>query len=287
MPDLIRLIKEGSRPIAPVPTGVAGAGSFPRAPRAVLFDVYGTLLTRVGDRHPIPNARRLAVESLIARYRLDADAVSLAATLRQAIAAEHTRVRATGIEHPEVRIEAIWDALFPGHPGEELRALIIEYELAVHPAWPMPGCRRLVAALKRRGTVLGIISNAQFYTPLFLEALLGESQRALGFSPSLCLYSCDFAAAKPDQRIFDAARERLRSFEIAPHETVLVGNSIVDDIVPARGNGFMTVLAALDARSFDPPRSSTETACDAVISSLSRVEALIRESDRDSPRGRT
>jgi putative hydrolase of the HAD superfamily len=213
-------------------------------------------------------------------HRLGTDPSSLAAALKQAIEKEHSRLRAGGIGHPEVRIEAVWDGLFPGRQGEELSTIIIEHELAVHPAWPMPGCHSLLAALKQRGLVLGIVSNAQFYTPLFLEALLGGSPETLGFSPSLCLYSCDFGFAKPDQLLFDAACQRLHTLEIASEDVLFVGNSMADDIIPAGRNGFMTVLAALDAHAFELPRALQEKGRDAVVSHLSRISMLIEESDR-------
>ena len=50
----------------------------------------------------------------------------------------------------------------------------------------MPGAAETLAALQQRGLLLGIVSNAQFYTPLMIEALLGKPPGELGFLPELC-----------------------------------------------------------------------------------------------------
>jgi putative hydrolase of the HAD superfamily len=275
MKDIVSYIKAGSQRISPVPAGVAERGLIPRSPRAVLFDVYGTLLVRVGNEHPRPGLRRKAVADIIATHRLETSVEELAGSLQAGIAAEHERMRARGVTHPEIRIENVWQELFPGRAPDELQEAIVAYELAVHPVWPMTGCTRLLAFLRRRGLAIGIISNAQFYTPLFLRALFGIGLEALGFSPSLCLYSCDFSAAKPGQLLFDTARERLRSRDIAPRETLMIGNSLQDDVIPAARAGFMTVLAALDRRSFDKDAAGPDA--DAVIVGLAGVERLFKK----------
>jgi putative hydrolase of the HAD superfamily len=270
---LTGLIRSGSRRLKPLPTGIVEHGQLPRNPRAVLFDVYGTLLVRIPDAHPCPAIRDLALRRLIDRHRLDTGPSELEGSLQAAIAGEHARMRARGVLYPEVRIEKIWGGLFPGREPGALREMIVEHELATHPSWPMPGCRSILAALKRRGTVLGIISNAQFYTPLFLQAFLRDSVEALGFSPSLCLYSCDFGIAKPERVLFDLASERLGTLGVAPQETLMIGNSTVDDVAPASKVGFMTVLAALDRRSFTIPNGPP--AADAIITGLGRAELLV------------
>ena len=228
MDALIALIREESRRIKPLPVEMKEQGRLPRRPRAVLFDVYGTLLARAGTVRP-----RLA--KLIKHHNAGHDASWLTGAIQEAIAVEHSALRSRGVSHPEVRIERVWQRLFPGRSRQELRAMIVEYELAAHPVWPMPGCRRLLAVLERRKVSLGIVSNAQFYTPLFLEALLGDGIEPLGFTPSLCLYSFDFHAAKPGPSLFSTARERLLALGTSPGDALVIGNSLVNDIVPAAG----------------------------------------------------
>lgn len=214
----------------------------------MLFDVYGTLLVRTDHGHPLD------------------------ARLAEEIAREHKALRGRGIAHPEVDIESIWMRLFPEAGRDEVRHMIVEHELAAHPVWPMPGAKRVLARLAQRGITLGIVSNAQFYTPIFLTALLGSDPASLGFSSELCLYSEDFSVAKPDAALFSEARQRLAVLGIAPQETVMVGNSAGEDVAPATRAGFMTVLAALDRRSFAPDDSVRP---DAVIATLAGLERLM------------
>jgi putative hydrolase of the HAD superfamily len=153
------------------------------------------------------------------------------------------------VKRPEIRIERIWEKLFPERTAKELQRMALSWELATHPAWPMPGCRRLLAALRRRRTVLGIVSNAQFYTPILFEALLGAKPEGLGFSQSLCIYSFEHSAAKPELSLFRLAAERLADMGIRPEDTLIVGNDPLNDIVPATQCGMMTALFGGDGRS--------------------------------------
>jgi putative hydrolase of the HAD superfamily len=274
--ELITMIRRRSRRLRPLPTTADEQGRLPRKPRAVLFDVYGTLLVRVGDAHPRAAQKRRDIESLVRRRHLPTPAAGLEARLQEAIAQEHSTLRARGNEHPEVSIERIWAGLFPELAPRELRSAIVEYELAAHPAWPMPGCRGLLRALAQSGVALGIVSNAQFYTPIFLMALLGASLEELGFVPSLCVYSADVGSAKPGRVIFDLAAQRLRTRALRVEEAVMVGNDHGNDVVPAARSGLMTVHAALDRRSYAPPRDGEERAKpDAVVRRLSSLEVIV------------
>ena len=275
-PELLAIVKRGSKRIRPLPPRTIESGRLPRKPRAVLFDVYGTLLARVGKVHPRPAAKRRQLEALIRRYELPTTVAELEAGLQSAIAREHAALRAAGRANPEVSIERIWAGMFSDRSPEDLRQVIVEYELATHPAWPMPGCRRLLQALACRGLTHGIVSNAQFYTPVFLHALLGASLQDLGFSSSLCLYSCDFGVAKPDPALFDHARRRLHELGLREEETVMVGDDPRNDIGPATRSGFMTVLAALDGRSYESTPDGVGSAQpDAVIGHLAALETLV------------
>jgi putative hydrolase of the HAD superfamily len=271
---LLAMITQRSKRFRPVPIRMKESGDLPRKPRAVLFDVYGTLLARIGDSHPHPASRQRAVEELIRRHSLPATVPELSASLASAIDREHAELRARGNANPEVAIERIWAEIFPDRQGEELQAMIVEYELATHPAWPMPGCGPLLRHLRDLGVALGIVSNAQFYTPLFLQALLGASLEDLGFASDLCLFSWRFGTAKPDPGLFALARQKLHGRGLREEEAVMVGNDASNDVEPAARSGFMTVLAALDSRSFQPA-SGESPQPDAVIRRLRSLKRLV------------
>ena len=52
---------------------------------------------------------------------------------------------------------------------------------------------------------LGIISNAQFYTPLILQAFCQSDLGELGFDKRLVFFSCIFGRAKPDLFMYEYA----------------------------------------------------------------------------------
>jgi putative hydrolase of the HAD superfamily len=118
----------------------------------------------------------------------------------------------------------------------------VEYECRVNPAWPMPGALETIQKLHAHGFKLGIVSNAQFYTPLILEALFGQSIEALGFEKELCVWSYKELRAKPDIRLF-------QGLETDFNKTLYVGNDMLNDIWTATQAGCRTVLFAGDNRS--------------------------------------
>jgi putative hydrolase of the HAD superfamily len=159
-------------------------------------------------------------------------------------------------------------------PGRA-RELAAEYEAWVNPVWPMPGLRVALAGLRRQGKRLGILSNAQFYTPCLCECFLGAGPRELGFDEELILYSFQAGLAKPSPRLFAMAAERLQAAGLRPRETLFVGNDARRDLVPAREAGFQTALFAGDARSL---RGAGEAgAATAVITDLAQLPRLLEE----------
>lgn len=216
--------------------------------RAVIFDIYGTLLISaagdsVGDD-----------ESALRKCGFPLPGTPLLPALRERIAREHAR---SGLPFPEVDIVALWHELLPDLDDPETFALAAD--CALHPVWPMPGAADAVVELERRGLELGIISNAQRHTPWLLERLLGG---VAIFDPALCRYSWEKRRAKPDPVLFESVRTELLQRNIGPHETLYIGNDVRNDIVPARACGFLTALFAGDARSLRP-RNETQDSCGA------------------------
>jgi len=276
--ELIALIHQRSKRIRPLPVGQEEAGSLPRKPTTVLFDIYGTLLVRLPEAGSRSRGERRHADDLIGGSRLPATHEELEDLVSGAIARQNAARRAQGVAYPEVVIERVWGQLFPGLTPAERRRAIVEQELAVHPAWLMPGCRKLLRSLSRRGIALGIVSNAQFFSPLFLRALAGKDLEDLGFSSSLCVYSFELGVAKPDQALFIDAAERLRRLGLRARDALMVGNDYGNDVSPAARAGLMTVYAALDRRSAVPTaRDGNRPRPDAVIRRLQTLEGLVED----------
>jgi len=258
---LIALIRESNLPLAPHETGLESRPGPLEGIRAVLFDIYGTLLISgsgdIGtvredaDAGAALTAMRRA--GVIAQgFDIEADVVTL---LEDTIRAHHAVSRCQGIEFPEVNITMVWRDVIaalglPAPQDNQLRRVAVEHECLTNPVWPMPGLDETLSALSGTGRRLGIVSNAQFYTPLTIEALTGRALDGLGFEPCLCAWSWAQGEAKPSTRLFRGILEVLDArHEIAPEETLYVGNDMLKDIWPASVTGCRTALFAGDSRS--------------------------------------
>jgi putative hydrolase of the HAD superfamily len=143
----------------------------------------------------------------------------------------------------------------------------------------MPGLPETIARLRERALVLGIVSNAQFYTPLIIEAFLGRPPTALGLDPECSAWSFRLGIAKPSTAIYRPAIDGLqRVHGISPEQVLYIGNDQRNDIWPASRLGLRTALFAGDARSLrlredDPALTGIEP--DRVVTELLQVPELI------------
>jgi putative hydrolase of the HAD superfamily len=147
-------------------------------------------------------------------------------------------------------------------PSETLRVspweFALRYELAVNPVFPLPGAAETIAALRESGVLLGLVSNAQFFTPLLFDAFFGDSPEGLGFDPALIAYSFETGEAKPSPALFGRAAAELSRRGVDPGDCLYVGNDMRNDIFGAAAAGWKTVLFAGDPLSLrlrrgDPP----------------------------------
>ena len=297
MKPMEEIIRSLCPPMAPLPAGMEARLDPLPGVRAVLFDVYGTLFVSgsgdVGTAAATDSAEAMA-QALGAVS--NSGAVEQAGErgrqlLQAAVLEAHAAARAAGVDYPEVDIEAIWKqvieqlgasrlAAIPGTGPETIRRLALEYECRVNPVWPMPGALETIQTLKERGLVLGIVSNAQFYTPLLFPAFFSQTIEELGFDPACCVWSYRERRGKPSAMLFPKAVGVLEAqYGIGPEETVYVGNDMLNDIHTAEQARCRTVLFAGDQRSLrlrenDERCSNLEP--DAVITALSQLCSLIQ-----------
>ena len=254
---LVDLIRRLAQPLAPQPVALA-AGTAPRLGplagiRGVLFDIYGTLLiSTAGDLGSAGSAA--AKQAAMGAALVDAGVTdqatarapaALVHALEAAIRAAHEGAAGRGVRYPEVDLRIIWRRLLPAAGATAADRAAVSYECRSNPVWPMPGAAEVVAALQARGPV-GIVSNAQFFTPLVLAALLPQ----VSFDPRLAVWSFAEAEAKPSARLFELAAARMaRNHGLRPEELLMVGNDVRNDIRGARQAGLRGALFAGDARS--------------------------------------
>ncbi|MEX0324870.1 MAG: HAD family hydrolase [Puniceicoccaceae bacterium] len=249
-----------SSPIEPLPTGTGPRIRQAEGIRAVVFDVYGTLfisgsgdisLARNEDRSPA------IVASLeTAGFQLIEHAAPWSKAFMEELEFARNERLEQGIPYPEVRIGEVWQALVERAARDNwlsgdgsIELAIVDHECRVNPCWPMPGLQKTLEELGRRGLAMGIVSNAQFYTPLLFKALLGQPLEDFGFEDARCVWSYIEREGKPSKDLYRKLKDKLAIEGIAPEETLYIGNDIRNDIWPARELGFRTVLFAGDERS--------------------------------------
>ena len=274
---LVARIRQLSRPLEPEPTGFPERIQALPGIRVVLFDIYGTLVVSgsgdigVGNAEDSETAFRASLEDagLVPERGLD-EGFPGTECFEDVIREFHAESREAGVDFPEVDIPQVWSRVLerlPGGPPADgvtdtrLRDLALEYECRTNPVWPMPGMGETIEALGRAGKRLGIVSNAQFYTPLLFHAFLDRSPEELGFDPELCSWSYRLGEAKPSPGMFRPILERLQGQGVAPEQVLYVGNDMLKDVWPASRLGCRTALFAGDRRSLrlrdQDPRCST------------------------------
>lgn len=262
---------EAAEPLEPKPTNTSPRVAHDPHIRAIIFDVYGTLLISAsGDIDQAFFSTQNIIKSLVhSGIEIRAqDKENLARKLleeyQKQIEHEHTTRRNEGIPHPEVEIRAIWQRVLSQFT-EELdfpdlddiqgtTCLSFLFELFSNPVAPMPGLKTTLEAIHRHGIPLGIVSNAQFYTPavlqFFLTGTLERTPDLRYFNDDLCMYSFAFKRAKPDTIMYQRLVDLLKNdYDLAPEHALFVGNDMLKDIMPAQKAGMRTALFAGDARS--------------------------------------
>ena len=239
-------------PMSPLPTSIKPGGGLDGKIQCVLFDIYGTLFISgsgdisVGRKSSSPIQK---LEHLVHKYDVGKPPQALVAELHHAIEFNHRRLKDNGIDYPEIEIDVVWQQILGIDDMQLVREFAIEYELIVNPVYPMPNLENLLAACRQQNLAMGIISNAQFYTPLLFEWFLDAPMEKLGFDSELIFLSYRWGYAKPSAVFFKMAASAIKAKGLDTTAVLFVGNDMLNDIYPAHQLGFQTALFAGDARS--------------------------------------
>ncbi|MBI1248963.1 HAD hydrolase-like protein [bacterium] len=262
MNEYEEILKRNSQPLEPIPTEVAADLKALPGIEAVVFDVYGTLLVSgsgdVGTAMKMTKGSALdaALEASGVTCLVSAD--EMIESFYQVIQDDHKVATKRGTSNPEVVIEEIWQKVFTAPiekgelqlpPGFDFRRFALEFECRVNPTWPMPGMQEVLAALHQHGYRLGIVSNAQFFTPKIVESFLGSSLEENGFRPENCFFSYEYRVAKPGTDLYVTAAQSFADQGIDVCHILYVGNDMLNDVQPASQVGMKTALFAGDERS--------------------------------------
>lgn len=241
--------------------------------KACIFDIYGTLIISAsGDidktefseksiQHALEQANIQTTtdpgtsKPFLYEYLLD--------EFRNTIKEKHKKMKDQGTQYPEVDYTEIWKTVLKQAAEKKLIVLSPEsdpqvftflFELMNNKIYPMPDMLTTLQELRSNNIPLGIVSNAQFFTPIilnyFINGYVGEREELDGFQPDLVEYSYKQHISKPDVRLFEKIREQLiAKYQINANQTLYIGNDMLNDIYPAQKAGFQTALFAGDQRS--------------------------------------
>jgi putative hydrolase of the HAD superfamily len=301
MKNIIKWL-ENLEELKPEPSGILPQLNKIKGIKAVIFDIYGTLLVSASDdvenaRTYLPNLRIALVEAgyLILKKQENEINEAMEVMLRLLVdnmKRHHFRRRKLGVKFSEVNIRQIWLEVINMAVRNRLIAktseskpdnLAIIFDLLSNKIYPMPLMKEVILQLKNSGKHLGIISNAQFYSPIqlnyFLEGKIGATGGVEHFDQDLLVFSYLHQKAKPDFSLFDRLLTSLKNnYEILPNESVYVGNDMFKDIFPARHCGMKTVLFAGDQRSLRLREDRPEVSGlipDAIITELWQLPGIL------------
>jgi len=250
--EINALISKYIRPIYPLPSSLGQSGKVEGKIKAILFDLYGTLfISRSGDismaKKESPQTEKL--EKLLYNFGIQKEPQTVLKQFFTAIENQHKLLKRKGVDFPEVEIDQIWMRVLENDDLETVRTFAIEFELIANPVYPMPHLERMLSVCRDSNVLMGIISNAQFYTPYLFNWFLDSNPENLGFHPDLILYSYKFGYSKPSTFMFQVAADKLKNMDVPAHSAIYFGNDMLNDIYTAKKAGFKTELFAGDTRS--------------------------------------
>ena len=251
--------------------------------KAVIFDVYGTLVNYWRSEFSDKNSKERFLMGVLKKTSdyfemtqfldkmnpAESGEKTLYDLYHGLISLDHEKSLRKNVNFPEIRIERIWEIILMmlkrhGYTIEGLdlggmddvsRCLAFYYNYHALGRGYYPGVVDTLKSLKSQNIKLGIVSNAQFYTPIDLTLFLrDQSENEFDdyqelFDHDLTFYSYEYGAAKPNSILFQKLYDALYELHILPSQTVYVGNDLASDIKPAREAGMHTAFFSGDEKS--------------------------------------
>lgn len=208
------------------------------ATKAFIFDIYKTLLNVTIHT---PEEREELWQKLYVRFFGKNAFISFQAFSEECdrlISWQHEQLKSRGIIFPEINWEEIVKLALPevlNLKESEFDDFIFQQSRVWHSVEMQPEVADFLKFAKSKGAILGIASNCQNYTLRELEAALKQFGLSMGiFESDLCFYSYRYGFSKPNPHVFRILNIRLENMGIKPHETMMIGDSIENDILPSR-----------------------------------------------------
>lgn len=268
----IKNFLEKLEPLNPTPVGITPQIHKKHVLKAFVFDVYGTLL--ISDSGDIDEAD-ISAENL--KKALEFADISITGDKKQEktillemideyvneIKGFHSLHRTSDKPYPEIDILNIWQAIITKNQGKGkiklngnlcIKCLTFVFEILSNRIYPMPGMHEVINNLAEKKIPLGIVSNAQFYTPVvmnfFLTGRVSEKEYIDYFDPDITVFSYKYKRSKPDLFLFQVLASSLeKKYGLQPEDVLVIGNDMQKDVYAAHITGFRTALFAGDQKS--------------------------------------
>lgn len=272
--ESIRTLLEQTEALEPQTTDMQSVVYQMQDIEAFVFDIYGTLLISAsGDIEESEWSEEVLRKALIEggieivnndQFQALRYGRHILEKFQDTIKNHHEQLSSYAhIDYPEVDIVEIWKLVLAQaaqegwikfSPHSDVKRFVFSFELFSNKVYPMPGMQKLIQDLIVQNQILGIVSNAQFYTPIimnyFLNNSLAESIAIPPFESELTYLSYREGVAKPDNTMFEKLAQQLEQTYRIPREKALyIGNDMYKDVYPAQNVGFKTALFAGDRRS--------------------------------------
>ncbi|MEM7602423.1 MAG: hypothetical protein AAF357_13520, partial [Verrucomicrobiota bacterium] len=206
--NAIEYVRERMTPLEPIPTGVVPRVKELPEIQAAVFDVYGTLvISAAGDISLASDDQSVRgmseALSVLGVTDVERHIQSALEMYRFGIRQQQELKRLQGAEFPEVEIREVWKTIASAFGGSEdhVSDAALIYECAVNPCWEMPNAAKTIEAVSPLH--LGIISNAQFYTPSVVEGVSGIEIKGDKFERNLSTFSFQEGESKPSAQMFE------------------------------------------------------------------------------------
>jgi putative hydrolase of the HAD superfamily len=296
--EYIRHLLDSQAPIDPLPTGVEPHYYCDKGIKAILLDIYGTLLiSSSGDIDQTEISDDNLRQALGAAGIKTQDGIQnvldhLLSDFNYTIRVCHEAARMNNIPYPEIDILSIWKivliharrkGLVEFTDDADILLMTAVFEFLSNKVYPMPGFKETIEALLKRNIPLGLISNAQFYTPVLMNYFLNDKislkEKIKGFDRDMVVFSYKFGKAKPDPTLYEELLPTLKwKYGIRSDQVLFVGNDMLKDIYPSKHVGFKTALFAGDKRSLrmrEEKKELSATKPDFVITELNQLLTIV------------
>ncbi len=295
----------------PAPPDVVPAKAKPglaRLPdvRVVVWNVYGTLVNISGAQlyleHPQKLMMEVALDKTLQEFKMwgsmsrkpGQPAEYLGQLYTKALDEQRT-APSPGEKYPEFLSEIVWESIvrkllqkdyqfdvsFYGSLNELCRKISYFFHASLQGTTCYDGAAKVLQTVRKMGLKQGLLGNGQVFTTVQLDRGLQEQDEdgefVKLFDPNLIVLSHQLRGRKPSERLFREFYDRVEPEGIMPEQILHVGNSIEQDIIPAKRLGWKTALFAGDKNSLQATPEQLKTPAskpDLLVTELSQLRKV-------------